>query len=573
MGRRFWCEVLYVCNVLRAVCAGAEENSNIGDQVMPEVKEPKKIAEIGVLNAERIAAAGVASARMIVPIESFNARGLAPLLASPPALVNHGGPVLGAVQVVPIFWGAAWGTAANATLATQLEGFFSFIVTSSYMDLLAEYSTGATHIGHGTRLPSVHIPGNEPGTIVGGVRTVTDAQIQVALQGWIAAHTAPATTPNTLYFVYLPPNVVSVLGGGGSCTNYCGYHNHNAGVFYAVIPYVTCAGCVFPGAFLDTLTEVSSHEFAEAVTDPALNAWFDAAGDEIGDICNRQTVRMGGFLVQTEWSNSQNACVIAPATVHINNTLSFIKTANTPSHHVEVHLASGTSGYQTRILEVATTFVNETDGVWQLQPNQDLVFIKTSNTPNGHVEVHIASKASNYQTRILETATTFVNESDGVWQLLANQDLVFIKTSNTPNGHVEVHIASRASNYHTRILETATTFVNESDGVWQLMPNLDLAFIKTSNTPNGHVEVHIGSRASNYHTRILETATTFANETDGTWLLLPNLDLTFIKTNNTPNGHVEVHIASRASNYQSRIVETATTFANETDGVWGITVP
>ena len=66
----------------------------------------------------------------------------------------------------------------------------------------------------------------------------------------------------------------------------------------------------FPGQFLDTLTEVSSHELAEAVTDPDLNAWWDSStGDEIGDICNRQTTRLGGFLVQTEWSNAANACI------------------------------------------------------------------------------------------------------------------------------------------------------------------------------------------------------------------------------------------------------------------------
>ena len=26
---------------------------------------------------------------------------------------------------------------------------------------------------------------------------------------------------------------------------------------------------------------------------------------ELGDICNRQTTRLGGYLVQTEWSNAQ----------------------------------------------------------------------------------------------------------------------------------------------------------------------------------------------------------------------------------------------------------------------------
>ena len=38
------------------------------------------------------------------------------------------------------------------------------------------------------------------------------------------------------------------------------------------------------------------------------------------------------------------------------------------------------------------------------------------------------------------------------------------------------------------------------------------------------------------------------------------------------SGYVEVHIASRSSDYQTRIVETPTTFVNETDGSWSIVV-
>src|SRR6185369_657443 len=74
-------------------------------------------------------------------------------------------------------------------------------------------------------------------------------------------------------------------------------------------------------------------------------------------------------------------------------------------------------------------------------------------------------RASNYQERIVETATAFASELDGVWQLLPNRDLAFIKTSNTANGRVEVHIASRASNYQAWMLEVATMFSEESDGV------------------------------------------------------------------------------------------------------------
>jgi hypothetical protein len=265
--------------------------------------------------AEETVPVATAGPRGIVPPEDFTPRGVAPVVGAPtPSLQNHGGPVLGSVQVIPIYWGAAWGSGTNATLATQLDSFFDFIVTSEYMDLLAEYSTSSTQIQHGQRLPSVKITNNEPGTIVSGVRQVTDAQIQTSLQGWISNSTVPATNANTPYFIFLPPNVVSIKGSEQSCTNYCGYHNHVGNVYYAVIPFANCSGCVFPGQFLDTLTEVASHEFAEAVTDPALNAWWETGvGDEIGDICNRQTTRLNGFMIQTEWSNAQNACVIAPA--------------------------------------------------------------------------------------------------------------------------------------------------------------------------------------------------------------------------------------------------------------------
>jgi hypothetical protein len=269
---------------------------------------------------------GAAGPRKIAPTGDFSPRGVAlaeggPQAGAPvPSLKYHGGPVIAAVEVAPIYWGAAWTSGTNATLSTQLDGFFDFILTSTYMDLLHEYSTATTQIRHGRRIASTRVSTSEPGTVTPSGRQVTDAQIRTALQGWIAAHTVPATTANTLYFIYLPPNVTSLDFGTQSCVagGYCGYHDHIGNVYYAVIPYANCSGCVFSGAFLDTLTEVSSHELAEAVTDPELNAWWDPTtgpGDEIGDICNRQTVRLGGFLVQTEWSNAQAACAFAPTQV------------------------------------------------------------------------------------------------------------------------------------------------------------------------------------------------------------------------------------------------------------------
>jgi hypothetical protein len=244
--------------------------------------------------------------------------------------------------------------------------------------------------------------------------------------------------------------------------------------------------------------------------------------------------------------------------------------------------------FDTRVFESGTTFAPEQDGTWIMADYDrdgvpDLVFIKTSNTGTGKVEVHIASGASKYQTRILETGTTFAPETDGTWTMADYDhdglpDLIFIKTSNTGTGKVEIHIASGTSKYQTRILETGTTFAPETDGTWTMadydhdgLP--DLIFIKTSNTGTGKVEVHVASGASKYQTRIFEKGTTFAPETHGTWLLADydgdqRPDLVFVKTSNTGTNKVEVHVASASSSYQTRVIETGTTFAPETDGDW-----
>jgi hypothetical protein len=252
----------------------------------------------------------MATPRQIVPLVTPEA--LASLDSAAVNITYHGGPVLSGVEVVTIFWGADWSNAPDSTLAQQVNGFFDEIVTSSLMDLLAEYSTSATRIGHGSRKASFTITASEPGNAQPGGRIVSDDQIQTTLQGWISNGTVSATTANTLYFIYLPPNVVSTFKGVQSCDVFCGYHNVVGGnIYYAVVPYLTCSGCTV-GTTFETLTEVSSHELSEAITDPALNGWFDGKQGEIGDVCAGQVSQLDGYTVQLEWSQQQSACVLTP---------------------------------------------------------------------------------------------------------------------------------------------------------------------------------------------------------------------------------------------------------------------
>ena len=236
------------------------------------------------------------------------------------SLTYHQGPLLTEVQVYTIFWGSGWQQMPQNGLIQQLNDFFDFILTSSLMDQLGEYSWQEKSIHHGSRVGTKTITASNPGFVNrDGSRVVTDDQIQKALQLWISNNTVPQPNNNTLFFVYLPPNVTVNAGGGRSCgpspNGFCGYHysiNHT--IFYAVVPYVDCDNCsIGLNQPFDTLTEVSSHELCEAITDPDLTTgWNDdrLKFGEIGDICNGRATLLGGYYVQTQWSNREQACLL-----------------------------------------------------------------------------------------------------------------------------------------------------------------------------------------------------------------------------------------------------------------------
>jgi hypothetical protein len=225
---------------------------------------------------------------------------------SPPQLTYRGGPLLTAVKVFTIYWGAAWGSSPLSDLATKLDGFFDFILTSELMDQMAEYSVPGKVIGHGSRIGRTVLTHPAPKHVV------TDARIQHMLRQQLGdpASGFPAADAQTLYFVYLPPGTAVVQGGSRSCQAFCGYHSDIGGpIYYAAMPYPGCTGCTGGLSPEDALTSTSSHELCEAITDPVPGqGWYDDNNGEIGDICAWKTRQLGGYTVQLEWSNNNNTC-------------------------------------------------------------------------------------------------------------------------------------------------------------------------------------------------------------------------------------------------------------------------
>jgi hypothetical protein len=238
-----------------------------------------------------------------LPIELYRpAEGI----AAPPAaqLTYRGGPLLEAVKVFTIFWGQAWQTTQNSDFLNQINQFFDFVLGSALMNQLAEYNVPGHSIGHGSLIGTVTVTQPAPKS------SVTDAALQQLLQDQINSGAVPKPDANTLYFLYLPPGTAVVQGGSRSCQAFCGYHDtFGTGMYYAVMPYPNCAGCLGSMTALDALTSTSSHELCEAITDPVPGqGWYDDNHGEIGDICAWQTKNLGKYTVQLEWSNQDGSC-------------------------------------------------------------------------------------------------------------------------------------------------------------------------------------------------------------------------------------------------------------------------
>ncbi|KAJ3310574.1 hypothetical protein HDV04_004917 [Boothiomyces sp. JEL0838] len=233
----------------------------------------------------------------------------------------YGGPVISKVKVYTIFWGGK----AKVKYANQINEFYKGFTNSVMFDMLSQYSTIGNKIGRGTFIGSFDYAGAVTGTI-------TDTLIQTTLKSLILACKIPKPDANTYYAIHFAPGITIVQPGGDtSCEEFCAYHStiQNVGgyIYYGIIPDQggNCAtGCGNDPLPFNNLCSVSSHELVEAVTDPAVGlatayasplAWYDPMNGEIGDICNANQGKIVGgngitYVVQKEWSNKANACII-----------------------------------------------------------------------------------------------------------------------------------------------------------------------------------------------------------------------------------------------------------------------
>ena len=220
----------------------------------------------------------------------------------------HGGQLLSNVEAQPVYLGSDWSTNQTLNSSTaSIDTFVGYLVQSPYMDMLTQ---AGYNVGRGTSTA-----GKELNVNINKTTGITDAQIQTDLQSAISSGQLSAPDANRLYVVYVEPSVLITLGTDNSRTGFLGYHGAFAGndatgksadIRYAVMAYPggpnpSAASQGFASSF-NQLTSVTSHELAEAVTDPDVNykavGWYDdRRNGEIGDLTRQNSV-LNGYLVQ-----------------------------------------------------------------------------------------------------------------------------------------------------------------------------------------------------------------------------------------------------------------------------------
>src|SRR6516225_9734846 len=224
-----------------------------------------------------------------------------------------GGNLLPQVQAQALFLGNEFSTAPANSEPAALDAFLKDITGGPYMQAL-------TRAGYNVGVGSA-VAGAIDRTSLTAGSTISDAFIRSRLQADVNSGLLQAPNANTLYVVYVEPDVAVNLGLGQGTTQQgiLGYHTafvgaNGAPIRYAVVvsPGGAAGNSVLPEATTatDQQTAVTSHELAEAVTDPDVNSnvnggrlgWVDLQrGQEIGDVTENNPnayVRLDGFLVQ-----------------------------------------------------------------------------------------------------------------------------------------------------------------------------------------------------------------------------------------------------------------------------------
>jgi hypothetical protein len=267
-------------------------------------------------------------------------------------LTYHGGAVMRTITTYAVYWRPS-GTSFNGdntTYQNTINQFFTDVATDSglssnvYATDPQYYDTiggGTHHIAYSSTFAGSIVDTNPfpSDGCTDGIDThcLTEDQLTTELQSVVEGQGWPENG-STQYFLFTPKNVGSCGFGDCAYQDFCAYHDSfSTGggneIIWADQPWTAnwpsagssvCDEHQYPNSSdADPTINVMSHENNEAITDPNLDAWYDAAGYENGDKCAwtfgslsgtsghfyNQTINGHHYLLQEEYNNAGHNCV------------------------------------------------------------------------------------------------------------------------------------------------------------------------------------------------------------------------------------------------------------------------
>jgi hypothetical protein len=268
-------------------------------------------------------------------------------------LEYHGGPVMTSNHNYAFYWDPSGAPSYPAEYQSGINQYFQDLaadsgglqnvdsVATQYSDAAGEFANyNSTFAG-----AIVDTNAYPPRGCTAAAMCLTDAQLQAELATYIEAHKLPHGL-TTEYFVLTPPGVENCAeatstecSAGSAAPVYCAYHSFipfpGGSIIYAIDAYVTgnpgCDNGEHPNAKPSdgALQGGISHEHNESLTDPEVNAWYAANGEEDGDKCRtlseateygspkgtapdgsryNQVINGRFYWYQQEWSNEGSRC-------------------------------------------------------------------------------------------------------------------------------------------------------------------------------------------------------------------------------------------------------------------------
>lgn len=237
-------------------------------------------------------------------------------------------------------WYGAWDTpssAPNSTfsimtdLATNIGTSAWYNITTHYYDLVGSVKNWVQLHSVSLKLSvqvnatsTAALSPNDLGNIVGNA---------------ITSGSLPSD-PNGVYYVLTAPSVQVT----GFCSQFCGFHSYltgNVGGTSVTIKFAfvgdastqcpsSCnaqSGSPNHNQGADGMASVFAHELSEMASDPQLNAWYDASGEECADKCawtfgtvtwdattssySNMQIADRKYLIQRNWYRTNQVCALA----------------------------------------------------------------------------------------------------------------------------------------------------------------------------------------------------------------------------------------------------------------------